>query len=189
MGVEEGLVREVREVRAVVDRARRWAVAGLSAPYFLLWGLVLLGGGLAEVTGSQEVRRVAWPTLLGLGAVASVFLGAVLGPQARVRDPLWWRHPLHWALVTLVALGSPHLAGLGWSVEGRLLVHLVFALGYVLYGLWWFPVAALVGAGAGAVAVVGYLRAPAYLGPIGALAWAVALLATGLLTGARWGWR
>ncbi|MDR7415095.1 MAG: hypothetical protein QN193_07030 [Armatimonadota bacterium] len=189
MGAEEGLVREVREVRAVVDRARRWATAGLFAPYSILWGLVLLGGGVAELTGSQEVRRVAWPILVGLGAVASIVVGWVLGPQVRVRDPLWWRHPLHWALVTLVALGLPHLAGLDWSGEGSLLPHLVFALGYVLYGLWWFPVAALAGTAAGVAVLLGHFLAPAHLRPIGALAWAVALLASGLLTGTRWGWR
>ncbi|MCS7173096.1 MAG: hypothetical protein N0A24_06830 [Armatimonadetes bacterium] len=189
MVAEEGLEREVQKVRDVVDRARRWAVAGLWGPYFLLWGLVLLGGGLSELVGAWEVRRVAWPVLVGLGAVGSGILGAVLGPRARVQDPLWWRHPLHWGLVTAVALGLPYLTGLGWSAAGGLAVHLVFALGYVLYGMWWFPVAAAVGAGAGVAVLLGYLLAPTSLGAIGALAWAAALLASGLLTGVRWGWR
>lgn len=189
MAAQREMMDEVRAVRAIMERAQRWSVSHLQAPFYLLWGAVLLGGGIGEVVAPPDVQGLAWSALTGAGALASVIIGALLGPRARVREALWWRHPLHWGLVLAAALGLPHLLGLGWSVEGTLLLGLVLALGYVLYGLWWFPVAAVVGALVGAVASVIYLVSPEHTAAASALAWAAALLGSGLLVGRRWGWR
>ncbi len=189
MALEREMLRELRDVRSIMERAQRWSVTGLRAPFSVLWGAVILGGGLGTLLAPESTRGfVLWP-LVAVGAAGGIVLGATLGPRASVREGLWWRQPVHWALVAAVALSLPHLLELGWSPEGVLLLGLVVALGYSLEALWSFPPAAAVGAAVAAAGIATHAASPKELPAATAIAWGAALLTSGLLLARRRGWR
>lgn len=189
MAAAREVLDELRAVRSIMERAQRWSVSGLQAPFYVLWGIVVLWGGLEQLLAPEGARRLVWWALVATGVLGSIVLGATLGPRTPVREALWWRHPLHWALVAAVALSVPHLLGLGWSPDGALLLGLVFALGYLLYGLWWFPPPAAVGTAVAAVGIATSTLSPQEAAAAMAIAWGVTLLTSGVLVGCRWGWR
>lgn len=150
------------QIRMATEQTRRAIARSGTGWIFVIWGCVWFAGYLGSQLLGDARSGLLWLVLDTLGGVGTAIVGIRTG--RRVRVGYGWRVAGLWlALMTYVGL----LVWIAWPMPpDRLVVFITVAIsfGYVFVGLWLSTVLLWAGVGLTALALLGWLLVPAYLG-------------------------
>ena len=158
---QEEALQSLELVRQAAAQTRQAIARSGTGYFFIIWGAVWFLGFLASQLLGERSGYV-WFGLDALGGVAS----AVVGVRAarRVRTTHGRRMGLFWLIV--LVYGGLQL----WIVSPlsgdrfMMFITLLVSFGYALFGLWVSPHLLGAGIGTAALAVLGWLLLPGYIG-------------------------
>jgi len=169
--------------RQAAAQTRRAIARSGTGYFFVIWGAVWFLGFLASQLLGDRAGYV-WAVLDTLGAVASVVVG--VRAARRVRTAHGWRMGLFWLI--LLIYGGLQL-WIVWPLPGdryMMFITLLVSFGYALFGMWVSPHLMVAGIGMAALAVLGWLLLPAYIGYWMAILGGGGMMAFGTYVLLRW---
>jgi hypothetical protein len=173
---------------AVIHQARnetRKALARAGTGYFfIIWGIVWLFGFLGSQILPGPLSGYLWLALDTFGVVGSIIAG--IRYSQRVRSSGAWRVIVFWLLLTVQ---GGILMWITWPLDSQqylMFVTILIAMGYGLLGIWINLPLAIIGVSISALAVMGWLLIPAYLGYWLALVGGGGLIGAGLYVLKAW---
>jgi hypothetical protein len=150
------------QIHQAAEQTRRAVARSGTGWVFIIWGCVWFVGYLASQFLAGSTSGMLWLVLDTLGGIATAIVGMRSG--RRVRTAYGWRVAGLWlALMAYVGL----LVWIAWPLSpDRLVLFITVAIsfGYVFIGLWLAPVVMWSGVALTALAILGWLLMPAYLG-------------------------
>ncbi|MCX6069516.1 MAG: hypothetical protein NTU91_01460, partial [Chloroflexi bacterium] len=150
------------QIRQATEQTRRAVARSGIGWIFIIWGCVWFVGFLGSQILSGARAGVLWGVLDILGGVATAMVGIRTG--RRVRSANAWRVPGLWlALMAYVGL-LLWIAGPMPADRLILFITVGISFGFVFLGLWLAPALLWTGMALTALAILGWLVMPAYLG-------------------------
>jgi len=150
------------QIRLAAEQTRRAVARSGTGWIFVIWGCVWFVGYLGSQLLGGARSGVLWLVLDLLGGIATAIVGMRTGH--RVRTAYGWRVAGLWlALVAYIGL----LVWIAWPMPPErtvVFVTVAISFGYVFVGLWLSPVLLWTGLALTALAILGWLLMPAYLG-------------------------
>lgn len=150
------------EIRRATEQTRRAVGRSGTGWVFIIWGSVWLVGFLASQFLPGPQAGILWLGLDILGAIATVAVG--MRSARQIRTGHGRRVAALW-LTLMVYVGL--LVWFAWPLPpDRMTVFMTVGIsfGYVFLGIWLSPVLLGTGLGLTALALLGWLLLPAYLG-------------------------
>jgi hypothetical protein len=152
----------LEQIRLATEQARRAVARSGTGWIFIIWGCVWFVGYLGSQFLAGPASGLLWLVLDTLGGIATAIVG--VRSSRRVRTGYGWRVAGLWlALMAYVSL----LVWIAWPMPpDRMVLFITVAIsfGYVFVGLWLSPVLLWTGLSLTALAILGWLLVPAYLG-------------------------
>lgn len=150
------------QIRMAAEQTRRAVARSGTGWIFIIWGCVWFVGYLGGQFLGGARSGLLWAALDILGGVATAIVG--VRTRRRVRSAYGWRVPGLWlALMAYVGL----LVWIAWPMPADRLVLFItvgISFGFVFLGLWLAPALLWTGIALTALAILGWLVMPAYLG-------------------------
>jgi hypothetical protein len=172
---------EAREALKAAEQAEQRVGAALaygrSAPYFIIWGVVWVGGYLASSFGAPQPWPF-WAVAIGSGWLASVWIGfrqRSRGGKSLGSKGLWIALTINFYAILWAVLLTSHLPNARAAYPGT-----VVGAAYLMLGLIRAPLIAWLGAGVTAAFLLGLLLPPAHFAFYAAVVGGGGLIAAGL---------
>lgn len=150
------------QIRLAAEQTRRAVARSGIGWIFVIWGCVWFVGYLGNQFLGGARAGMLWFALDILGGITTAIVG--MRTRRRVRTAYGWRVAGVWlALMAYIGL----LVWIAWPMPPErtvVFVTVAISFGYVFVGLWLSPVLLWTGLALTALAILGWLLMPAYLG-------------------------
>jgi hypothetical protein len=150
------------QIRLAAEQTRRAVARSGIGWIFVIWGCVWFVGYLGNQFLGGARAGMLWFALDILGGITTAIVG--MRTRRRVRTAYGWRVAGVWlALMAYIGL----LVWIAWPMSpDRLVLFITVAIsfGFVFLGLWMAPMLMWTGMALTALAILGWLVMPAYLG-------------------------
>lgn len=177
-------LRDLRQIRQVMEQTRRSLAAGGSGQALIIWGLVWVLGFSGDQFLDASIQRWSWLALVTLGIIASLVLGIRQG--SKIRGGTGWRIGAFWFALFLYASLWQWILSPATELPGALFIITVAMFGYVVMGLWLSNFLTGLGLAVTLLAFVGAYLLPFYFSIWMALLGGGTLIVSGVYIHARW---